>query len=328
MTTRRTLISGAASAALLPALASARPAPRRAPSGDYQGFLDGVRAQASRAGISDRILAAALDLSQPNAKVLELDHHQPEFTMTWAQYRARIISQQKMNAGRQAYSAHLDLLTSVWQRYRVDPRIVAGIWGLESNYGSRIGTFQITDALATLAYEGRRASFFRNELIAALKILQAGDIAPAAMIGSYAGAMGQPQFMPSSYLRYAVDFDGDGRRDIWHNLPDVFGSVANYLAESGWTPGEPWGQEVRLAGPAPAQTGRDVVRTLGAWEELGVRRTDGQRFSRQDVRGALLMPDGAGGDAFLVYHNFNTIRRYNASDYYALGVGLLGNSFA
>ena len=182
------------------------------------------------------------------------------------------------------------------------------------------------EALATLAADGRHDGFFRTELLAALRILDHGDITLARMTGSYAGAMGQPQFMPSSYLTYAVDFDGTGRRDIWDNRNDALASMANYLAKSGWQAGEPWGQLVRVpAGFDAGPNGRDDRRSLGAWGRLGVTRADGAGFSRAEVLGAVVMPDGVGGEAYMTYGNFGVIRLYNPSDLYALSVGLLGS---
>ena len=296
-------------------------------AGSYRQFLQEIGSQARGLGIGPAVLDTALALDQPNAKVLQLDRHQPEFTLTWAQYRARVLTGGKLQATRQAYGSRIALLTALWQRYRVDPRVVTGIWGLESNFGSRIGSFGVVDALATLAYDGRRAAFFRAELLNALRILQQGDVAVGHMLGSYAGAMGQPQFMPSSFLRYAVDYEGNGRRDIWTSEPDALASIANYLRQCGWVAGMPWGQPVRLPpGFDGARIGRQHRLALGAWSAMGVRRADGGRFSRSDVRGAVVAPDGSGGDAFMVYENFDVIRRYNPSDFYALAVGLLGDA--
>jgi membrane-bound lytic murein transglycosylase B len=299
-------------------------------AGSFASFLAGVRAEALREGISGRVLDRALSRIVLNAKVLELDRTQPEFTMTWAQYRARVLPDARLAAARAAYGRNAALLADVTERYRADPRIVVGIWGLESGFGAKTGNFGVVEALATLSYDNaRRAGYFRAELIKALKILDHGDITPAAMTGSWAGAMGQPQFMPSSYLAYAVDFEGNGRRDIWKSVPDVFASVANYLARCGWRAGEPWGQPVRLPPNFDtALAGRQRMRTLGEWMAHGVRRADGGKFSREDVPGDVLLPDGPGGDAFVIYENFNVIRRYNPSDYYALAVGLLGNACA
>jgi membrane-bound lytic murein transglycosylase B len=293
--------------------------------GSFASFVEGVRAEARRAGIRDATLSAALDNIHPNQSVIDRDRKQPEFTLTWAQYRASTMSDKRIARGRAAYAANRPLFQRVSDRYGVDVVPIAGIWGLESNFGTNLGNYNVVEALATLAWEGRRAAFFRSELISALKILDHGDIAPARMLGSYAGAMGQPQFMPDSYLRYAVDFDGTGRRDIWDDLGDVLGSIANYLASSGWHAGEPWGQPIRVPATIDvSQTGRDTRRTLGDWQSLGVRRDDGTGFGRPDPQGAVLLPDGASGDAFMVYRNFTAIRRYNPSDFYALAVGLLG----
>jgi membrane-bound lytic murein transglycosylase B len=318
MLTRRFFAPAALSALCTPAVAA----------GNFASFLASVRAEAGRAGIRPAVVDAAFHGIRPNPDVLRLDRHQPEFTLTWQQYRARVLPESRLTKARAQYTSNVSLLEAVGRRYGVDPRIVVGIWGLESGFGHNTGGFSVIEALATLAYDGRRASFFRGELLAALKILNAGDVTPRGMTGSYAGAMGQPQFMPSAYLRLAVDYDGDGKRDIWTSLPDVFGSVANYLARSGWRDGEPWGQPVRLPPNFAGASGRDRMRPLNAWMAEGVRRVDGSPFSRGDVRGALVLPDGAGGEAYMVYQNFHVIRRYNPSDYYALAVGLLGYAAA
>jgi membrane-bound lytic murein transglycosylase B len=308
-------------------LATTFAVPARAATDSFQGFLAGLRAEARRADISAATLDHAFAGVQPNQKVLERDRHQPEFTMTWAQYRALLITDQRIANGRAAWQQNRALLDRVQDRFGVGPGVIVGIWGLESSFGTGMGDFHVVEALATLAWEGRRASFFRGELIAALRILDNGDVTPARMTGSYAGAMGQPQFMPSSYLRYAVDFEGHGRRDIWSSKPDVLGSIANYLARSGWRSGEPWGQSVALPANFDASSaGRDNRRTVGEWSRQGVRPADGRLLARADVQAAVILPDGAGGDAFLVYANFSAIRRYNPSDFYALVVGLLGDS--
>ncbi len=316
---RRALMASAAASAAM--LGGARAA------GGYAAFLQSVRRQARAEGIGDATLGAALDLSVPNAHVLELDRHQPEFTLTWAQYRDRVLPAARLARARENLTAQAALFEQVRARFGVDPGVIIGIWGLESNFGSKSGSYGVFDSLATLAYDARRAAFFRGELLNALRIADARGVAPGEMLGSYAGAMGQPQFMPSAYLHYARAFDGGARADIWNSQPDVFASIANYLSGCGWRLGEPWVQQVEVARPVDAALlGRDGRRTLGSWEELGVRRADGTRFSRSDVEGALLQPDGPGTEAFLVYGNFSVIRRYNPSDFYALGVGLLGNA--
>ena len=292
----------------------------------FQSFLARLRADAQHAGISSATLTRALGNLQPNEQVLERYNHQPEFTLTWAQYRARLITDQRIANGRVAYQQNRAVFGQVQERYAVDPGVIIGIWGLESSFGTGMGDFHVVDALATLAWEGRRAAFFRGELMAALHILDHGDVAPAHMMGSYAGAMGQPQFMPSSYLRYAVDFEGNGRRDIWTSKPDVLASIANYLQSSGWRGGESWGQPVILPPGFAGETGRDARKPVAEWMRLGVRAGSNRPLPRPDTQAAVVQPDGPGTEAFLVYGNFAAIRRYNPSDFYALAVGILGDT--
>jgi membrane-bound lytic murein transglycosylase B len=318
MLKRRTILAAA------PALLAAGRA--SAATSDFSAFLAGLRAEARRAGIAQSTLDHALAGLTPNAKVLERDRHQPEFTMTWAQYRDLLITEKRINAGKEAFAQNRALFGRVEQRFGVPPGVIAGIWGLESSFGTKTGDFRVVEALATLAWDGRRASFFRGELMAALKILDHGDVTPARMTGSYAGAMGQPQFMPTSYLRYAVDLEGTGRRDIWTSRPDVLGSIANYLARSGWHAEEPWGQTVWLPQGFDAQrAGRGNKQPLQFWARQGVRPAAGQWRMNAEAPSALILPGGAGGDAFIVFGNFGAIRRYNPSDFYALAVGLLGD---
>jgi len=317
MLTRRLLLAAA------PATVAAK---AQAASDSFANFLAGIWTEAQRAGISPTTLRGALTGLAPNPGVLERDRHQPEFTMTWAQYRALLITDKRIAAGRAAVRDNLRLLGAVRDRFGVGPAVITGIWGLESSFGTQTGDFHVVDALATLAWDGRRASFFRPELLAALRILNDGDVTPAGMTGSYAGAMGQPQFMPTSYLRYAVDFTGSGRRNIWTNRADVLASIANYLAQSGWRPGQTWGQAVVLpAGFDAADVGRSVRRPLAEWARMGVRPLDGRWHAAAETSTALLLPGGAAGEAFVVYPNFAAIRRYNPSDFYALAVGLLGD---
>ena len=319
MPNRRVLLANVLSAAF-----AARAVWRTPSDTSFSDFLSGLRGEARKAGISAATLDRAFVGVTPNQKVLERDRHQPEFTMTWARYRTLVITDKRITDGLNAIAANWTLFQRVQQRYGVGTGVIAGIWGLESSFGTGTGDFRVIEALATLAWEGRRAKFFRGELIAALKILEQGDIAPAAMTGSYAGAMGQPQFMPSSYLRYAVDFDGHGRRDIWTSKPDVLGSIANYLAQSGWHSGETWGQPVRLP-PGLEPAGRADRRALSEWARAGVQPVSGRWFATAQMPSAIVAPDGAGGESFIVFPNFDAIRRYNPSDFYALAVGLIGD---
>ncbi len=295
----------------------------------FEAFLDGVRSEARRGGVSAATLQRALSGIRPNDRVLELDRRQPEFTQTWEQYRDARLSQTRIDGGRRAFAENRAILDAVGGRFRVNPRIVVAIWGLETNYGGFTGNFNVVESLATLAWEGRRAAYFRNELLAALKILDGGHVAPERMKGSWAGAMGHPQFMPSNFDRLAVDMDGDGRRDIWDNRADALGSIANYLARSGWREEELWGREVVLPqGFNPDDARRENTRPLRDWVAMGVRRPDGAALPALDLQAAILLPGGAGGQAFAIYPNFNVIRRYNPSNYYALAVGLLSDRVA
>jgi len=304
-------------------------APRaQAASQGFDAFLNGVRADARRAGISQGTLNRALEGLRPNDRVLELDRRQPEFTQTWEQYRDARLSQQRIDAGRRAFADNRATLDAVHGRFSVSPRIVTAIWGLETNYGGFMGNMNVIQSLATLAWDGRRATYFRNELLAALKIIDAGHVAPDRMRGSWAGAMGHPQFMPSNFERLAVDMDGDGRRDIWDNRADALGSIGNYLARSGWRDDELWGREVVVPpGFNPEQARRDNMRPLRDWVRMGMRRPDGVELPPLDMQAAVLIP-GPSGQAFLIYHNFNVIRRYNPSNFYALAVGMLSDRVA
>jgi membrane-bound lytic murein transglycosylase B len=290
----------------------------------FQSFVAGVYAEAAAQGIRRDVLDAAFAGVTPNQSVIAKDQKQVEFTMTWARYRALVISDKRIADGRAAVGQNRALFGQVESRFGVAPSVIAGIWGLESSFGVETGNYRVVEALATLAWEGRRASFFRGELLAALRILNNGDITAPRMTGSYAGAMGQPQFMPSSFLRLAVDFDGDGRRDIWTSKPDVLASIANFLAHSGWRPGETWGQPVSVP-PGGVVAGRDVRRPLAEWARQGVAPAAGRWAAPGDMPAAVVAPDGAGGETFLVFNNFAAIRRYNPSDFYAIAVGLIGD---
>jgi membrane-bound lytic murein transglycosylase B len=320
MLTRRSTLAGTVPALSLAALGAG---PANAAS-TFQGFVAGIYAEAASQGIRREVLDAAFAGVTPNQAVIDKDRKQVEFTMTWTQYRALVISDKRITEGRAAVAQNRALFGQVENSFHVAPSVVAGIWGLESSFGINTGSYRVVEALATLAWEGRRAAFFHDELMAALKILNNGDITPDRMTGSYAGAMGQPQFMPTSFLRFAVDFDGDGRRDIWNSKADVLGSIANYLARSGWRAGETWGQPVTV----PAGTiagGRDVKRPLSEWARQGVTPSGGRWVASGETPSAVIAPDGAGGETFLVFNNFNAIRRYNPSDFYAIAVGLIGD---
>lgn len=316
MLTRRSLAAGLTLAATLAGTARAE---------DFSQYIKGFRRRAHANGIGETTLEVAFRSVAYEPRVVAADRHQPEFTLTWEQYRARVVSPSRISDGRALYAANRQLIGRVVQKYGAAAGPIMGIWGLESDYGSATGGYSVISALATLAYDGRRRAYFESELMDALRIIQRGDIDPARMTGSYAGAMGQPQFMPDSFLRYAVDFSGNGKRDIWGNRADVFGSIANYLQSIGWNQAVPWGERVTL--PAvfdTANAGRAHRRSLGAWAGLGVSPPAARPAG---TVASVILPGGKGGEAYLVYEpNFGALRDYNPSDFYCISVGLLGDA--
>lgn len=307
----------------MPALLAASPGTARAAAPGFQGWLDGVGAEAVRSGVRRGVVEAAFAGLVPDPKVIELDHHQPEFTETWAQYSGQTLTAARISEGRGLYGEYRTLVSRVLRAYPAGAGVIMGIWGLESDYGAYQGGFNVVRSLATLGFDTTRGGYFRSELLAALRILGHGDVTPHGMLGSWAGAMGQPQFMPTAYLTYAVDFDGTGRRDIWGDPADVLASIANYLVRSGWRAGESWGRQVLP--PARSAAFGGASRSLGEWSRAGFRNLNGSRLTPAGEIARLVSPAGAGGPAYLVGPNFQAIRRYNPSDFYALAVGLLGD---
>jgi membrane-bound lytic murein transglycosylase B len=299
--------------------------PAAAEPASFAQWLEGFRQEAETAGISPATLDQALDGLEPIPRVIELDRRQPEGRLSFHDYNRRVLSPARIERGRELLREHKDLLDRVAADYGVQPRFIVALWGIETNYGGYTGDYSVIAALATLAYDGRRAAFFRNELMQALRIVDQGDVTASAMIGSWAGAMGQSQFMPSSYLAYAVDYDGDGRRDIWGTPHDIFASIATYLAKSGWNDRYTWGRQVRLPDErSAAATGLDVVRPLPQWHALGIRRLNGGELPMVVLDASLLQMDGD-GPAYLVYQNFRVLMRWNRSTYFALTVGELAD---
>jgi membrane-bound lytic murein transglycosylase B len=292
----------------------------------FEPWLAALRAEAAAEGIGAGTLDRALDGLEPIPRVIELDRRQPEGRMTFRDYNQRVLSEARIARGRELLREHRALLERVAADYRVQPRFIVALWGIETNYGTWTGSTPVIGALATLAHDGRRADFFRGELMDALGILDEGNVEVENMLGSWAGAMGQSQFMPSSYVRNAVDYDGDGRRDIWASLPDVFASIANYLAKAGWNDRRTWGREVGL--PATMVDGVDglaVRRSLPAWHDLGVRCADGAPLPVVALDASLLRTDDGVGPAYLVYDNFRVLMAWNRSTYFGLTVGQLAD---
>jgi len=298
-------------------------------SGDFSEWLEGLRQEARAKGISEAILHEALDDLHPIPRVIELDRRQPEFTQSFWRYLDARVTEGRIERGRMLLELHAELLDSIEKQYGVQPRFLVAFWGLETNFGDYLGSFPVIGSLATLAHDPRRSDFFRSELLAALSILDDGHITAKEMFGSWAGAMGQPQFMPSTFVRFAVDADGDGRRDIWHSLPDVFASAANFLSESGWRGDKTWGREVKLPpGFNLELTGLEIEKTLAAWQVLGVKKVNGNDLPRVNIKASLILPAGHAGPAFLVYNNYRTTLQWNRSDLYAIAVGHLADRIA
>lgn len=296
----------------------------------FNVWLQGVREDARAQGISEATIQTVLSGVTPIPRVIELDRKQPEGRLTFAQYKDRVINKRRIEDGRALYTQHRALLERVGAAYGVPPQYIVALWGIETSYGDNTGGFSVVRALATLAHDGRRSAFFRKELINALKILDEGHIDPSNMNGSWAGAMGQNQFMPSSFHSFAVDGNGDNRRDIWTSLPDVFASTANYLSKSGWNADERWGRAVSVPSGVPdSVTGLDIRKPLSYWASLGVRSADGAALPvGTNMMASLVQPDGAGGSSFLVYDNYRVIMKWNKSVYFATSVGLLADSIA
>jgi membrane-bound lytic murein transglycosylase B len=262
-----------------------------------------------------------------NQKVLELDGRQPEFTSTFFEYFNRAVSDQRIESGIKNLKKHRQLLKEVTQKYGVPERILVAFWGLETNYGSYTGNTPIIESLATLSYDPRRRTFFTKQLINALKIIDLGHVSPQQMKGSWAGAMGQCQFMPSNYLKYAVDGDGDGKINLWDSLPDAFHSAGNFLSQLGWKRAESWGREVHLPNDFDyALADGKTVRSLKEWQTLGLQQANDRPLATDiEMPAKLLLASDFRGPAFLVYDNFKVIKRWNNSDKYAIGVGRLAD---
>lgn len=311
-------------------LLSATPAMAENKNGlDFQTWLRGFRTEAAAQGISQKTIHEALTDIQPVPRVIELDQKQPEKKITFAQYKKNIVNQQRIDKGRALMQKHARVLKAIEQAYGVQPQFVIALWGIETNFGTNTGGFRIVPALATLAWEGRRAEFFQKELINALKIIDQGHISAADMKGSWAGAMGQNQFMPSSFLSFAVDGNGDGHKDIWNTEMDVFASTANYLRQNGWTPRLRWGRRVELPRSfSESLLGPKIRKPMNDWIRMGVKNPDGSPLPPDNILASIVAPDGVGGEAYIVYGNYQTIMNWNRSTYFATSVGLLADAIA
>ncbi len=310
-------------------LVSGNAATAHPPDATFEIWLQALRDEAADAGIGPATLDAALTGVSPIPRVLELDRRQPEGSLTFTQYLDRVISDARVAQGRRMLKENAPLLEQVSRTFGVQPRFIVALWGIETSYGNFTGGFPVIGALATLAYDGRRSDYFRRELINALRIIDQGHIPAAQMKGSWAGAMGQSQFMPSSFISYANDFDGDGRKDIWNTRADVFGSAANYLSSLGWRDDITWGRRVQVPEAFDfSQAGLKVAKPLSAWQALGIRRADGTDLPSRDLEASLVRPGRDRGPAYLIYGNFRTVLKWNRSLYFATAVGILSDRIA
>ncbi|MEC9344131.1 MAG: lytic murein transglycosylase [Pseudomonadota bacterium] len=300
----------------------------------FRKWIQGFRSVAAKSGISHKTYDSVFaGVSEPDEEVLEAARYQPEFTSKVWDYLDSRISESIIRRGREMAAQYKPWLDRIEPRFGVDRHILLAIWSMESSYGEALerktGIRSVARSLATLAYaDPKRAKFARSQLIAAMKIVQAGDVSAAGLTGSWAGAMGHTQFIPTSYLAWAVDIDGDGHRNVWTSPPDALASAANLLRKNGWQTGETWGYEVKLPpGFNTRLEGKDGI-TLAKWTQLGVRRARGNAFPRPGDQAVLKLPGGADGPAFLMVRNFYVLKRYNNADKYALGVGLLADELA
>lgn len=338
---RKSFLPVAAASVLFAGLVS--PAAKAETDKSFQDFLVEFKAYAMTQGVREATIDAAFRDAQPFRRIVKRDRNQAEFKLTLKTYLNRVVTKRNIQVGRAKYRKHMDLLKRVEAKYGVQPRFILSHWGLETRYGAVKADVPLISAVATLAHDKRRSKFFRNELLAALRMLDKGHIELENMKGSWAGAMGQPQFIPSSYLEYAVDFDGDGRRDIWNSEADVFASIANYLARHGWHNDQTWGRQVRIPAtatfrdslkPGNRKSGCRAIRNMTAarslpdWQAAGVRKADGSNLPTRNLSATLVEPDGPTGPAYLVYRNYHSILRYNCAHLYGITIGTLADRLA
>jgi len=316
-------------AATLAWVAAATAQPDDTESDDrYAQWLGELRAEALEAGISEATVMAALTDVELIERVVELDRNQPEVRLDFWTYLDRVASQARIDRGRALMEEHADLLADVSARYGIPASILVAAWGIESSFGRIQGGFPVIQALVTLAYDDRRAAMFRRELFNALRIIDDGHITLEDMQGSWAGAMGQVQFMPSTFLNYARDGDGDGRIDIWQSTADALESAAAYMA-AGWQPGYLWGRQVTLpSGFDASEAGTDTKKSLAAWQALGVRRINGNDLPDVEIDASVILPDEGSEPAFLVYDNYSVLLRWNRSHRFALSLAHLADRIA
>ncbi|MFC3908263.1 lytic transglycosylase domain-containing protein [Legionella dresdenensis] len=291
----------------------------------WNNWVAGVRQEALEQGVSPRVFDEAFsDIREPSRQVKSLLRSQPEHRLTFSKYLHSRADNYRIAIGRKQYTRNKELLDEVGQHFGVDPCFIVSFWGMETSYGTYMGNFPVIKALATLAYESNRKDFFRKQLLIALKIVNDGHVTLQKFKGEWAGASGQPQFLPSSWVEFAVDYDGDGRKDIWESKADVFASIANYMKKNGWQTGEPWAIQVKLpANFDPKLEGKTITKPVSEWSAMGVRTESGQQLPWQNLQASIVQPYG--GPVFLAYPNYKMILRYNNSIYYAGAIGYMAD---
>ncbi len=294
---------------------------------NFEQWLQTFREEALSKGISESTFDTAFKGVKPIKRVVELDRKQPEFTQTLDEYLTARLTKDRIKRGKKKFAENKDLLERVAEKYGVQPRFLVAFWGMETNYGRFTGGYSVIVSITTLAFDGRRSEFFRSQLLDALQILEEGHITPDQMKGSWAGAMGQAQFMPSTFRAYAVDGDGDGKIDIWNSKADVFSSAANYLSKVGWSNELTWGREVKIPNDIDVSLASlDIKKDLDEWQALGVRRLGMRDLPERNVQASLVLPDeDTKGRAYLVYDNYHAILHWNRSHKFAVAVGTLAD---
>jgi membrane-bound lytic murein transglycosylase B len=297
----------------------------------FDKWLENIEMLAINKGIASETIEKSLTGVEPNNRVIELDRKQPEFTLTLESYLNNAAPKSRVKKGKDLYQEHQNLFEEIYEVYKVQPRFIIALWGIETNFGMYTGSFNVIRSLATLSHDLRRRDFFTDEMINALTIIDQGHIEPDEMMGSWAGAMGQNQFMPSSFLNYATDFNRDGKKDIWNTLPDVFASSSNYLNKSGWDHNQTWGREVKVSQKIDEDlitvSARKIVvsKKINEWSKLGVTNLDGSKLPDVNIDAYLVYPEGEEGRKYIVYENFKTIMKWNRSLFFGIAVGTLSD---
>lgn len=292
---------------------------------NWSAWVAEVRTEALAQGISPELFDEAFaGINEPSRQIKSFSHSQPEHRLTFMKYRNSRADNYRIAIGRKEYKKNKAVLEAIGKEYGVNPCFIVSFWGMETSYGSYMGNFPVIKALATLAYDSKRKDFFRKELFIALRILNEGHVSLADFKGEWAGASGQPQFLPSSWIKYAVDYDKDGHKDIWKSKPDVFASIANYMKQNGWQTGEPWAIQVKLPNKFDMKLeGKNNMKAVSDWDRLGVRTESGQPLPYQNLQASIVQP--LGGPTFLAFPNYKMILRYNNSIYYAGAIGYMAD---